>query len=70
MDFAVVTPDDPLVLGCVDALEAAGIPCFGPTKDAAVIEGSKVFSKELMKNTASPRRRAKRSPSPRQPLHI
>ena len=70
VDFAVVTPDDPLVLGCVDALEAAGIPCFGPTKDAAIIEGSKVFSKELMKNTASPRQRAKRSPSPRQPSHI
>ena len=54
VDFAVVTPDDPLVLGCVDALEAAGIPCFGPTKDAAVIEGSKVFSKELMKKYGIP----------------
>ena len=54
VDFAVVTPDDPLVLGCVDALEAAGIPCFGPTKDAAVIEGSKVFSKELMKKYVIP----------------
>ena len=43
-----------LVLGCVDALEAAGIPCFGPTKDAAVIEGSKVFSKELMKKYGIP----------------
>ena len=53
-DFAVVTPDDPLVLGCVDALEGAGIPCFGPTKDAAVIEGSKVFSKELMKKYGIP----------------
>ena len=48
VDFAVVAPDDPLVMGCVDALEAAGIPSFGPTKDAAVIEGSKVFAKELM----------------------
>ena len=48
VDFAVVTPDDPLVLGCVDALEAAGVPCFGPNKDAAIIEGSKVFSKQLM----------------------
>ena len=54
VDFAVVTPDDPLVLGCVDALEAAGIPCFGPTQDAAVIEGSKVFSKELMKKYGIP----------------
>ena len=54
VDFAVVTPDDPLVLGCVDALEAAGIPCFGPTKDAAVIEGSKVFSKELMNKYGIP----------------
>ena len=49
IDYAVVTPDDPLVLGCVDALEAAGIPCFGPCADAAIIEGSKVFSKNLMK---------------------
>ena len=54
VDFVVVTPDDPLVLGCVDALEGAGIPCFGPTKDAAVIEGSKVFSKELMKKYGIP----------------
>lgn len=49
VDYAVVAPDDPLVLGAVDALEAHGIPCFGPRADAAVIEGSKVFSKELMK---------------------
>ena len=49
IDYAIVTPDDPLVLGCVDALEAAGIPCFGPRADAAIIEGSKVFSKNLMK---------------------
>ena len=49
IDFAVVAPDDPLVLGAVDALEAAGIKCFGPKKNAAVIEGSKVFSKDLMK---------------------
>ena len=49
IDYAVVTPDDPLVLGCVDALEAAGIPCFGPRAEAAIIEGSKVFSKNLMK---------------------
>ena len=49
IDYAVVTPDDPLVLGAVDALNAAGIPCFGPDKKAAIIEGSKVFSKDLMK---------------------
>ena len=49
IDFAVVAPDDPLVLGCVDALEEKGIPCFGPRKCAAIIEGSKVFSKNLMK---------------------
>ena len=49
VDFSVVTPDDPLVLGCVDELEAAGVPCFGPNKNAAIIEGSKVFSKNLMK---------------------
>ena len=54
VDFAVVTPDDPLCLGCVDALEAVGVPCFGPTKDAAVIEGSKVFSKNLMKKYGIP----------------
>ncbi len=49
IDFAVVAPDDPLVLGAVDALEGAGIPCFGPKANAAIIEGSKVFSKNLMK---------------------
>lgn len=49
IDFAVVAPDDPLVLGCVDALEEKGIPCFGPEKKAAIIEGSKIFSKNLMK---------------------
>ena len=49
IDFAVVAPDDPLVLGCVDALNAVGIKCFGPDKKAAIIEGSKVFSKNLMK---------------------
>ena len=48
IDFAVVAPDDPLVLGAVDALTEAGIPCFGPKKNAAVIEGSKVFAKDLM----------------------
>ena len=49
IDYAVVAPDDPLVLGAVDALTEKGIPCFGPNKAAAIIEGSKVFSKNLMK---------------------
>lgn len=49
IDFAVVAPDDPLVLGCVDALNNIGIKCFGPRANAAIIEGSKVFSKNLMK---------------------
>ena len=49
IDFAVVAPDDPLVLGCVDALEKVGIPAFGPKANAAIIEGSKIFSKNLMK---------------------
>lgn len=49
IDYAVVAPDDPLVLGMVDALEEKGIPCFGPRKNAAIVEGSKVFSKDLMK---------------------
>ena len=54
IDYAVVTPDDPLVLGCVDALEAVGVPCFGPRANAAVIEGSKVFAKNLMKKYGIP----------------
>ncbi len=54
IDFAVVTPDDPLVLGMVDALEEAGIPCFGPNKRAAIIEGSKIFSKQLMQKYGIP----------------
>ena len=54
VDFAVVAPDDPLVLGCVDALEEKGIPAFGPRKNAAIIEGSKVFSKNLMKKYGIP----------------
>lgn len=45
IDFVVVTPDDPLVLGMADAMEEAGIPAFGPSKKAAQIEGSKVFAK-------------------------
>ena len=48
MDFVVVAPDDPLALGMVDALEAAGIPAFGPRQNAAIIEASKIFSKNLM----------------------
>ena len=54
IDFAVVAPDDPLVLGAVDALEAKGIPCFGPRRNAAIIEGSKIFSKNLMKKYGIP----------------
>ena len=54
IDYAVVAPDDPLVLGAVDALEAVGVPCFGPNKNAAIIEGSKVFSKDLMKKYKIP----------------
>ena len=49
VDFAVVAPDDPLALGCVDRLHALGIPCFGPDARAARIEASKVFAKDLMK---------------------
>ncbi|MBQ7331442.1 MAG: phosphoribosylamine--glycine ligase [Oscillospiraceae bacterium] len=49
IDYAVVAPDDPLVMGCVDTLEAQGIPCFGPRANAAIIEGSKAFAKNLMK---------------------
>ena len=54
IDFAVVAPDDPLCLGAVDELEAAGIPCFGPTKAAAEIEGSKAYAKTLMKKYSIP----------------
>ncbi len=54
IDFAVVAPDDPLVLGCVDALCEIGVPCFGPAKNAAIIEGSKIFSKNLMKKYGIP----------------
>ena len=54
MDFVVVAPDDPLALGMVDALEEAGIPAFGPRANAAVIEASKAFSKELMKKYRIP----------------
>lgn len=54
MDFVVVAPDDPLAMGMVDALEAAGIPAFGPRRNAAIIEASKAFSKELMKKYGIP----------------
>ncbi len=54
IDYAVIAPDDPLVAGCVDAMEEKGIPCFGPRKNAAILEGSKAFSKELMKKYGIP----------------
>lgn len=54
IDFAVVAPDDPLVLGAVDELHKLGIPCFGPDKKSAIIEGSKVFAKQLMKKYGIP----------------
>lgn len=54
IDYCVVAPDDPLVLGLVDRLEEIGVPCFGPKKCAAIIEGSKVFSKNLMKKYGIP----------------
>ncbi len=54
VDFVVVTPDDPLALGMVDAMEEAGIPAFGPTKNAARIEASKVFAKQLMRRANIP----------------
>ena len=54
VDFVVVAPDDPLCLGMVDALAEKGIPAFGPKKNAAIIEGSKVFSKNLMKKYGIP----------------
>ena len=54
IDYAIVAPDDPLVLGAVDRLEEKGIPCFGPRANAAIIEGSKIFSKNLMKKYGIP----------------
>ncbi|MBQ7220904.1 MAG: phosphoribosylamine--glycine ligase [Synergistaceae bacterium] len=48
IDFAIVAPDDPLAMGAVDRLEAAGVKCFGPDQKAAIIESSKIFAKELM----------------------
>ena len=54
IDYAIVAPDDPLVLGAVDRLNEIGIPCFGPRANAAIIEGSKIFSKNLMKKYGIP----------------
>lgn len=54
IDYAVVAPDDPLAMGCVDTLEGIGIPCFGPNAKAAIIESSKVFAKDLMKKYGIP----------------
>ena len=54
VDFAVVAPDDPLAMGAVDRLEEKGIPCFGPRKNAAIIESSKAFAKDLMKKYGIP----------------
>ncbi len=54
VDYAVVAPDDPLALGCVDELEKIGVPAFGPHKNAAIIEASKAFSKALMKKYGIP----------------
>ena len=54
IDFAVIAPDDPLAMGCVDRLHALGIPCFGPEARAAEIEASKVFSKRLMQKYGIP----------------
>ena len=54
VDFAVVAPDDPLALGCVDRLHALGVKCFGPDAKAARIEASKVFAKDLMKKYGIP----------------
>ena len=54
IDLTVVAPDDPLAAGAVDAFEAAGLRAFGPNKAAAIIEGSKAFSKELMKKYSIP----------------
>ena len=56
IDLTVVAPDDPLAAGAVDAFEAAGLRAFGPRANAAILEGSKAFSKDLMKNTISPQR--------------
>lgn len=54
IDLTVVAPDDPLAAGAVDAFETAGLRAFGPRKNAAVLEGSKAFSKDLMKKYGIP----------------
>ncbi|MBR5987859.1 MAG: phosphoribosylamine--glycine ligase, partial [Clostridia bacterium] len=54
IDYAVVAPDDPLVLGAVDKLNEVGVPCFGPDAKAAIIEGSKGFAKDLMRRYGIP----------------
>ncbi|WP_299300751.1 phosphoribosylamine--glycine ligase [uncultured Fretibacterium sp.] len=59
IDFAVVAPDDPLVMGLVDRLEAAGVRCFGPNARAAAIEGSKVYAKDLMRRYGIPTARSR-----------
>ena len=66
--FAVVVPDDPLALGCVDRLHAIGIPCFGPDAKAARIESSKVFAKDLMKKYHIPTARYEVFTSPEEAL--
>lgn len=70
IDLVIVGMDDPLVGGLVDVLEAAGLRVFGPRKNAAILEGSKAFSKDLMKNTGSPRRLMKILIPLRQHWHI
>lgn len=62
IDLAVIGMDDPLVGGVVDAFEAEGLRVFGPRKNAAILEGSKAFSKDLMKNITFRRQRTRRSP--------
>lgn len=54
LDFVIVSPDNPLVDGMVDVLEDAGIKCFGPRANAAILEGSKIFSKQFMKKYSIP----------------
>ena len=54
IDLTVVAPDDPLAAGAVDAFEAAGLRAFGPRANAAILEGSKAFSKDLMKKYGIP----------------
>ena len=67
-DLVVVAPDDPLVMGMADALEQRGIPAFGPGKKAAMIEGSKVFAKELMERSCIPTARHKSFCDPEQAM--